>query len=293
MKTILITGGTGFLGSNILLKLLKKNYKIILLKRSFSDASRLKTCLAKMIVYDIDKTSVESVFKNNKIDIVLHCATDYGRKKKKPSSIINANLILPLQLLELAQDYGVKCMINTDTILDKRVSYYSLSKNHFRDWLQLLAGNTVCINVAIEHFYGAGDDKTKFVSFIIDSLLGNVDKIELTKGEQKRDFVFIEDVVDAFLRIINNSGKMKKGYYYYQIGSDKQITIRETVEALKKISGNKITALNFGALPYRKNEVMKSKVDTTRLRKLGWKPKVTLLEGLRKTVKLERKRREL
>jgi predicted glycosyltransferase involved in capsule biosynthesis len=71
---------------------------------------------------------------------------------------------MPLQLLELGKKTRVNCFINTDTILDKRVSYYSLSKNQFREWLELYAKEMICLNVALEHFYGPYDDNTKFVS---------------------------------------------------------------------------------------------------------------------------------
>lgn len=285
MITILLTGATGYLGSNILKVLAAgNNSKIIVLKRSFSNTFRIKDLTDKVSFYNLDEIDIEKVFLENKIDLILHCATDYGRKDSNPLQIIEANLTLPVKLLELGRKYNAKSFINTDTILDKRINFYSLSKNQFKDWLQNYKNNLVCVNVALEHFYGPGDDKTKFVSYIVDSLINEVEKIDLTKGEQKRDFIYIEDVVSAFLKIINHSINLEKGYYKFELGSEKAITIKEFILAVKKITNNEKTLLNFGGLPYRENEVMDCKADTTEIKKLGWSCAYTVTDGLKKMV---------
>lgn len=288
MITILLTGATGYLGSNILKALVNNNEnKLIILKRSFSNTFRIKGLVDKIDFYNLDEIDIEKVFLENKIDLILHCATDYGRKDSNPLQIIEANLTLPIKLLELGRKYNVKSFINTDTILDKRINFYSLSKNQFKDWLQNYKNNLVCINVSLEHFYGPGDDKTKFVSYIIDSLIKEVEKIDLTKGEQKRDFIYIEDVVSAFLKIINHSLNLEKGFYEFQLGSENAITIKEFILNVKKITGNEKTLLNFGALPYRENEVMDCKADTTEIKKLNWSCAYSLADGLKKMIKEE------
>jgi len=134
MKTILITGATGFLGSHLVEKLLSDGFNIIVLKRSFSNVWRIKHLLDKLISYDIDKISLERIFEENKIDVIIHTATLYGRKKEKIYEIIESNFILPLKLLELAVINNTKSFINTDTSLPKHLNYYSLSKNQFKEW---------------------------------------------------------------------------------------------------------------------------------------------------------------
>jgi dTDP-4-dehydrorhamnose reductase len=135
MKIILLTGGTGYLGSKILKQLVDNGYNIILLKRSFSNPVRIKEYINKVIFYDIDLVPLERIFSENTIDTIVHCATNYGRGENDPLHVIEANLLLPLKLLELGKKYHVKSFINTDTILDKRINYYSLSKKQFKDWL--------------------------------------------------------------------------------------------------------------------------------------------------------------
>lgn len=287
-KTILLTGITGFLGSNLAKKLIDNNYRIIALKRSFSDTFRLVGYTDKIIFYDIDKIQLKNIFDENKLDMVVHCATNYGRKTSNPIETIDANLILPLNLLHLASEYQIPSFINTDTILDKRVNTYSLSKKQFLDWLQTYSNRLKCINVSLEHFYGPFDDKSKFVAQIINEILTNKTEIKLTKGEQKRDFIYIDDVTDAFMAIITNIDKINVNYTNFEVGYGTSISIQELVSLIKKIANNNTTSLNFGAIPYRENEIMESHANIKKLVDLGWKPKFTISEGLEKTIELER-----
>jgi len=288
-KTILMTGATGFLGSNLLKELLKKNLNVLVLKRSFSNTDRINSQINKIETIDLDKSNIDDVFNDHKIDTILHCATDYGRKNNDRLSIIDANLMLPLKLLELGVKHGVKQFINTDTLLDKRINYYSLSKKQFNDWLRTYANNILCVNVALEHFYGPFDDRTKFISYLIGKVLANAPSIDLTPGKQKRDFIFIDDVVAAFVKIIESFDLMDKEYHHYEIGTNEQIEIMGLALLIKELAANKTTKLNFGALPYRENEQMEIKVDTNAIRKLGWEPEFSLKEGLKKTIDAERK----
>jgi nucleoside-diphosphate-sugar epimerase len=288
MKIILLTGGTGYLGSKILKQLVDNGYNIILLKRSFSNTVRIKEYINKIISYDIDLVPLGRIFSENTIDTIIHCATNYGRGENDPLHVIEANLLLPLKLLELGKKYHVKSFINTDTILDKRINYYSLSKKQFKDWLIVYKQDYTCVNVLLEHFYGAGDDSTKFVTYIIHNLLKNVDKIDLTRGEQRRDFIYIDDVVDAFVKIINSLDNFNRDFYEFEIGTNYPLSIKQFVELAKQLSGNKHTLLNFGALPYRENEVMNYNVNTSEISKLGWKCNSTVEEGLKKMIELEK-----
>lgn len=284
-KTILVTGATGYLGSNLVQRLVKEGgYSIVALKRSFSNTHRLEDIASYIQWYNLDEIDLSVVFAQHKIDIVLHCATDYGRKEVNPLQIIEANLVLPLRLLELARHNNVSAFINTDTMLDKRVSYYSLSKKHFREWMVGYEKNMALINMVLSHFYGPGDDPTKFVSFIKQQLEAGVSSIPLTKGEQVRDFVYIDDVVEAFVVVLRTLDKRTSGVYDFQVCGGARVSIRELVVALKEIIDNANTKLDFGALPYRQYEVMDEQGDNSALTELGWRAQYNLSEGLARLV---------
>jgi CDP-paratose synthetase len=287
-KNILLTGGTGFLGSRILKGELSSGNRIILLKRRYSSTHRIEREVASVKCYDIDQVPLERAFKENRIDLILHCATDYGRKQSDPSQVIEANLMLPLRLLELGEKFNVPCFINTDTIIDKKINYYSLSKSQFKEWLASCRNEMACFNVALEHFYGPGDDETKFVANMLKLLMQRVDHIDLTLGMQRRDFIYIDDVVDAFRRIIELSAQKGKGFFQYEIGSGQCVSIKDLVFLISRLVGNTSTELRFGAIPYREGEVMESNVHLDAILRLGWKCKVTLEDGLSRVIEYER-----
>jgi CDP-paratose synthetase len=283
-----MTGATGFLGSHLLKRLVRSGYSVAICKRSFSNIFRIKGLLPKISCFDLDKDTIEKICRKAKPDIIIHCATDYGRKDRHPLSVIETNLILPLKLLKEGEASGAYCFINTDTILDKRINNYSLSKQQFKQWFKLYSDKLVCVNIALEHFYGPFDDRTKFVSYVLDKLLTKAGQLDLTKGKQKRDFIYIDDVIDAFIKILSGLHKIPKGFHNFEIGTGSQVAIRQFVRLVKALTGNKGTRLNFGALPYRKNEQMKPVINTAAIRKLGWFPKYSVKKGIMKTIKIEK-----
>lgn len=288
VNNILMTGATGFLGSNLLRELIKQRYEVTILKRSSSNISGIKDLIGSVKSFNLDKILIGDTCKEVKVDVILHCATNYGRADTDPFLVIDANLLLPLKLLELGKKNNIKYFVNTDTILNKRINYYALSKNQFKDWLEMYSEESVCVNILLEHFYGPLDDKTKFISFIINRLLEGAAEIDLTEGKQKRDFIYIDDVVSAFIKILKNLNNLKFGVYDFEVGTNKSVTIREVVELIKEISANTVTKYNFGAIPYRKNEIMDSRANTKAIRDLGWRPKYSLVQGLTRTINKEK-----
>lgn len=289
-ECILLTGATGFLGSYLLKRLINEDYNVIVLKRSFSNTFRIKDCLESLKYYDIDRVDPAYIFEVNKIDTIIHCATNYGRKTHNPLEIIEANLILPLKLIHSGLNRNLKTFINTDTLIDKRINDYSLSKKQFLEWLKVYSNDIKCINISLEHFYGYKDDNTKFVTGVINDIISNVEEINLTKGDQKRDFIYIDDVIEGFIKIIENIDSYQENFIPFEIGTGKNISIKDFVQLIKLLAENTETKLNFGAIPYRPNEIMESKVDISKLKSLGWQVRTKLEDGLKKTIELEKRR---
>jgi nucleoside-diphosphate-sugar epimerase len=126
------------------------------------------------------------------------------------------------------------------------------------------------------------------VTYIIRELLSDQLTVDLTEGKQKRDFIHINDVVSAFLALINNVEKLENGFHHYEVGSGNSIAISEFIMLAKRLTGNIKTKFNFGAVPYRKNEVMDTKANIEKLLAIGWRPEYTLENGLIETIKKER-----
>jgi len=287
---LLITGATGFLGSNITRTFASRGHEVVILKRSFSDCWRIADLLPQMVSYDLDLVSLEEILSQEKgISAVIHTATCYGRSRENCSEIFSTNTAFPLRLLELASSSGVAAFVNSGTGLPGFLNPYALSKRQFAEWGRLYADKKEIrfINLELEHFYGAGDDQSKFSTHVIRSCVNNLPELNLTPGEQLRDFIHIDDVIEAYLVVMDKAIDSSLYYQDIGLGSGRPVKIRSFVETVHSLADS-TTRLNFGAIPYRDNEVMESCADLTALRGLGWYPKIPLEEGIGRTVAEER-----
>jgi nucleoside-diphosphate-sugar epimerase len=287
MKNILLTGATGFLGSHLLEKLIK-DYEVIITKRSFSKTWRIEDSLQDIMYYDIDKLKLEEIFEENKIDIIIHAATTYGRDgQEKISDVIKTNLLFPIELLELSDKFGTNYFINTDTFYNKGISLegtlksYITSKKHLLDYTRSFEKIKV-INMRLEHIYGPKDSQKKFVPFVIKQLLSS-DELDLTKGEQKRDYTYIEDVCEAYLAILKEITSIKHNFTNIEVGTGKSTTLKDFVLLIKELCESQ-TKLEFGKIPYRENEIMESRANTEILRSFNWAEKYSLKQGIVETI---------
>jgi CDP-paratose synthetase len=278
MKTILITGINGFLGSH-LAKRLCVNYNIIGLEFSLDNLFRLENTNFK--VFDTKTDKWLEIFEKNQIDIVIHTATFYGRNNEDVKQLVETNLMMPFKLVQSAIKNNVSLFVNTDTVLERFVSTYALTKRQFQDWLFYFKHNIKVINMKVEHFYGNDASPSNFITYMMKQLRENVNQIDLTLGDQERNFVHIDDVCSAYETIIYQSETISNNYSDYYVATNELISIRELMLNLKKITKSN-SFLNFGAIPYRENEMMNSVSDNSKLINLGWKPRVSLINGLKK-----------
>ncbi|MBL4833179.1 MAG: NAD-dependent epimerase/dehydratase [Pseudomonas sp.] len=291
MKTILITGITGFLGSALAHYYTQAGYKVAGLVRATSSYKRIEDILSKLEICQINKDDdVADSVARLEPHYIIHTACAYGRAGESLTDIYDSNVRLGLLLLDAAKRIDKRVtFLNTGTVLDKETNTYSMSKIFFSDIGAMQTkqeGNKLqFINIALQHMYGPGDDISKFTTYVIKSCLTNVQKIDLTAGTQKRDFIYLDDTVSAYDAIIKNSEKLGSTEEI-EVGSGQAVQVREFAELTHKICASS-TKLNFGKIPYRDGESMHYEADTTKLRSLGWMPNYSLKEGLKKTVEKE------
>ena len=285
METILITGINGYLGSN-LAKRYSKKYQIVGLEYDIDNLFRLKD--DEYQVYSSKDGIPDILFHENKIDYIIHTATFYGRNKESDSQMIYTNTYLPQLLLQKAISNGSSLFINTDTILDRFTSSYALTKRQFFDWIFYYSkkSNIKIINLRLEHFYGPGTSETNFVTLMIKKMLNNETNISLTQGEQMRNFLFIEDLMKVYDLILEKN-KNFEAFSDFEVGSANNTRIRDLLEMIKTLT-NSNSNLEYGKLAYRKNELMISSIDIGFLKELGWKPSVTLRDGLLRVIRYEK-----
>ncbi len=287
-KCILLTGATGFLGSHLLAALLRQGFKVAILKRSTSDFWRITPLLEQINSYNIDQEPIEKAFDEQGIDAVIHTACCYGRNGEPLSQVVETNLMFGLRLLDTAITYNTETFFNTDTLLHKQLNAYTHSKKQFVEWLEQQSAKIRVINLKLEHMYGPKDDRKKFIPWLVDRLLTQASEIKLTKGEQKRDFVYIDDVVSAYLHLLQ-SGHSLDTFSEFEVGAGETLAVRDFVQqlvsALEVKTGLEFRdRLVFGALPYREGEPMKISADIASLVQLGWSPCTSLTVGISKTI---------
>jgi len=287
-KKILITGINGFLGSH-LAKYLKSSFEVIGLEYSLNNLFRIES--EKFKVYDVVNKPLENIFIENEIYAVIHVATIYRRKSEPLHNLLKTNILLPVNLLELSNKYNVSLFLNTDSFFNSSknsysyLSDYTLSKKHTLDWIKLISNSSICkiVNMKIFHMFGENDSPSKFIPYLMDKILRDEKSIDMTPGLQSRDFIYVNDVISAFETVLKNEVKLTN-YQEYEVGSGKSFSIKHLAELIKKISKSK-TELNFGAIPYRKGEIMESVCNNKKLIELGWTSKFSLNVGLSKIIK--------
>lgn len=283
VKTILVVGAAGFIGSHLTKKLLAEKYNIIVLKRSADKLDRLDECKEQLKFYNSDQGETEKAFLENEIDLVINLATRFGRDQvTKPSDIVETNVLFAIKLTEIAIKYKVKYLFNLDSSLAPNVNLYAFTKNVTKEILREYFSDDIKIyNIRLEYVYGSGDDLSKLIPMVVDKLKRN-QLLEVTKGEQNLDFLNISDLTDAFVYLLKNSQLFPEKFVEVEIGSGQATKIKDLILIIKK-ELQSTSEIKFGAVTYRKNEHMHSVANISTMK--GWKPKVKLSEGIKELIR--------
>lgn len=285
MKTILITGINGYLGSN-LAKRYSKEYVIIGLEYDTVDLFRLEG--EQFEVFASKDGIPDELFQKHTIDGIIHTATFYGKNNESNGQMTYANMYLPQLLLEKAIQNGCIFFINTDTVLDRFTSSYALTKKQFKDWLMFYANyqKIKVINLQLEHFYGPGTANTNFITLMVQKMLRNETTIPLTKALQNRDFLYVDDLLRVYDLMLEKYQDFNH-FEEFNVGAGVNSNLKEILEFIKvNTSSNSI--LEYGAIPYRNNELMESNNNVSRLKGLGWTTENNIEEGLLEVIKFEK-----
>ncbi len=300
IKNVLVTGGTGFIGSHVVEALIYNEFNIILLKRTSSDVWRIKNYLKKVISYDIDKTELDTVFKENKIDAVIHLATYYKKyhSYEDIERMVYSNITFPTKLLDLCSKYNVKYFVNTGTFFEyditrlpvkeeerkKPFNLYSSTKISFEDVIRFYSDKLKIITLRIFSPYGEKDNEYKLIPTLIRKAVKN-EEIHLSEGFQKLDFVYVKDIADAYIKALKSMEKINN-LEAINIGTGFPYSIREIVSLIQEILDKELYVI-WGKpaqdIPICYADITKAKS------LLNWYPLHSLKEGLQRTVEYYQK----
>lgn len=283
---LIVTGATGYLGSNLTRALLARGDTVTILTRTPDRLGRLTDLADRLSIQANDVEGMRSACAPGSIDAVIHTATCYGRSGESADELVDANLRLPLALARAAGT-RIGRWIDIGSALPASVSPYALSKAQFAAWLAVLPATVLAprFHLAFQHFYGPGDSPSKFTTHVVRRCLANED-LRLTAGTQRRDFLYIDDAVSAVLTVLDHA-KPDGLRSDIPVGSGTAIPVRQFVEQVHSATASR-TPLHFGAVPTRPDEPDVCVADPTVLRRLGWQPQVSLDHGIALTVASER-----
>ncbi len=301
-RRILITGGTGFIGSRVVIGLIRNGDTPIVIKRSSSNIWRIESILDKLIFYDIDRVTINDIFEREKIDGVINLATYYKKRDSYEDieQMIDVNIKFPTKILELCKEKDIRIFITAGSyfqykeninIYDNKASMnarnlYSATKNALDEIMKYYASHSklTTINLVLFTPYGEMDHEEKVIPYIIRNALLNK-SINLTAGFQKLNLVYVEDVANAFIQALEMLENNTERFLRINIANDNSYSIRDIVTIVENIIGKHLE-VNWGDVKTEKMDEDKSIiVDTdTRERVLKWKPKTNIYEGISRTI---------
>ena len=291
MKNILITGATGYIGSKLVKKFISENKIVHVIVRENSKNDLLFPVLDYINVHTYDGfySSIDRIFQNNKIDIVYHLATvsSYDHSPKLIDEMIEANIRFGSLLLEAMSVHKCLYFVNTGTYWENNnepICYYAALKSAFQNIINYYCFNRSisAITILLNDVYGEDDPRQKIFTHLRQAIKDNK-SFDTTLGEQEVIFLYIDDVLNAYIVLQKHFEQEKHLKYSLDVGQ--AISIRELIEKTLRVSG-KALHVNWGAIPYKKNQIMKIKSFPSLP---DWSPNIPLDDGIKKVLNYAKK----
>lgn len=305
---ILITGGAGFIGSNIADLYIESGHEVVIVDNLSSGKKENINPKAKFYKADIIDAGLEEIFKKEKPEIINHHAAQIDVRRSVEDPIFDAkqNILGSINLLQMAVKYNSKKVIfaSSGGAIYGEPAYLPVDENHL---IGPMAPYGVCkrtvelylnsyrLNYKLKYtalrygnVYGPRQDphgEAGVIAIFIGKMMQGETPLIFGDGKQVRDYVFVKDIARANLLALN-----KGDNNIYNVGTAEGTSVNTLFSKLKKIirfnKEAKYSAARKGELEkvYLKYEKIESE--------LGWKPQVDIDEGLLKTVEFFRKSRD-
>ncbi len=294
----LVTGGAGFIGSHIVDHLISAGHTVAVIDNL--STGQKKFVNTKAILYKKDiRDNLNIVFKKEKPEVIIHTAAQVMLREslKDPLNDASINVIGTLNLLETCRKHDVKKLIYTSTIgrigepeylpVDEKhpvnpTSPYGISKYVAEKYVQMYS-KLYGIDYRIFCFgnvYGPRDNprSKRVTGLFAHSMIHEKQPTIFGDGNQTRDFIFVEDLAEFIVETMNKKNK----HNLFNLANGKQIKVNEIFKILAELINYQGKPKYIDAI---KGEIRDIKLDTTLAQKeLGWQPKHTFEDGLRKTV---------
>lgn len=302
---LLVTGGTGFIGSHVVRRLVRDKHYVVLLKRKSSNLARIKEILKKpnLKLYDIEHTSLESLYENERLEGIIHLAT-YYRKQHFPDELktmIRTNIEWPAEILQFIKNSRIKFFINTGTFFEYDLSSQTpCSEKHETRPFNLYASTKLALMKLLDFYtneyglsactlrlfapYGPKDHKSKLIPYSILKFKRGEPISFNSTGNQIWDYVYVDDIVEAFVKAINYCENFHPKNEVINIGSGKGIILRGLIGKIAAFFNVDPDSISWNSNALNDVAYAVANIDKAK-RLLKWKPKTSLDEGIEKTIK--------
>lgn len=316
-NAVLVTGGAGFIGSHLSKSLAEDGYKVIILddlrtgkeenikiiKEELASEGRKEQAENIHFVKGsiTDKKIVEQIFTQNRIDYVFNLAAlvSVAESMEKPDLTVEINTKGVLVLLEQSRKSNIKKFFHAssaavygdspkipkvETMRPEPKSPYAITKLDGEYFLEMYRLEHKMPTVSLRFFnvYGPRQDpKSQYAAAIpifIWRALRNEDIVIFGDGLQTRDFIYVGDIVRAIKLV---TIEKPDAHWVYNAARGGRITILELAKKIIQLTGSKSRIVHDKPRP---GDVRHSQASIKRIKKLGFKPQVSLEEGLRKTI---------
>lgn len=289
---VLVTGGTGFIGSHLVRRLVTNGDEVHLIVRPESNLSLIREVKDFVTIHTHDGTTkgMIRIIDEARPVLVFHLASLFlaQHKTEDITALIQSNILFSTQLLEAMTVKGVFLLINTGTSWQhyqnesyNPVCLYAATKQAFEALVKFYVETTALKVITLKLFdtYGPDDPRPKLFT-LLRQLAHSGTSLAMSPGEQLIDLVNIDDVIDGYLIAGNHLVKEEAPKMAeYALSSGRPISLKDLVTLYSQIVGKSLS-IQWGGRPYRPREVM---ILWNKGQLLpGWKPKVGLIEGMKK-----------
>lgn len=266
-KIALVTGISGFVGSNLARLLLSAGWEVHGVVRSGSSLSAIgkEKDACEFHVYDGSINSLFAIFRSVRPDVTFHLASLFlsEHTSKQVDELITANIVFGSQLLEVMAVSGCRDIVNAGTSWQNfhcegynPVNLYAATKQAFEDILKYYhdARSISCITLKLFDTYGPNDPRRKLIKILVEAALAG-SPLDLSPGDQVLDLSHVDDVCDSFISaadyLLATDAPLCKSFTI----SGERMTVKQLVSVVSDALQIEISA-NFGGRPYREREVM-------------------------------------
>lgn len=303
---VLVTGGAGFIGSHVVDRLIQEGHAVVVVDNLSTGKRKNLNRAARFCKLDIQSWRLERLFRSERPSLVLHFAAQMDVRKSVENPIFDAqvNVLGTLNVLQQAVKYGVKKVVFAssggaiygeqevhpapESHVMRPLSPYGISKlcgEQYLSYYQRVSGLEV-VSLRFANVYGPRQDPTGeagVVAIFIQKLLNKEQAIIFGNGRQTRDFIYVEDVVDATLAVLG-----PKIHGIYNVGTGLETSINDLFRVLVAHTESTCQVVHGQV---KAGEQIRSVIDSSNLRQeLSWEPNTMLSHGLKRTVEYFRER---